>query len=206
MNSGPYEIITPALIRRHNFRCFGRMILWFSGAAAVFLIAFLFAWLMGSLVISHRELSGSMALGASVFAAAFFVGGWFRLKKSGPLDWERIAQKPSRRPGMRLSRMSNQEYAAAGEGFIGLMLAGPDWLCRIRQEWQALIPARKSVAEKLEQIRRHLAARDAWVPIKDFPSHHEDIYLLARLNILSIREMLGQYHFHVTLQGTVKRE
>ena len=56
-----------------------------------------------------------------------------------------------------------------------------------------------------ENLRKHFAARDSWVPMKDFSAHEDGIYLLAKLDILAIRELLGEWYFHVTVQGTVKR-
>jgi len=194
-------IITPKLIRRHNLRCFGRAVIWALGAAAVFLIVFLFLWVLASLVTGSRSLTWPIGIGAVVFGVAVFAAGHFHLKKHGPQDWERIAQKPERKAGMRLSRMSNQEYGQVGQGFLGLIFAGPSWLGRIMDEWRSVIPAHESKARELEGLRQHLAARDAWVPMRDFKNHEESIYLLAKLEMLSIRELLGEWHFHVTVQG-----
>lgn len=194
-------IITPKLIRRHNVRCFGRAIIWGLGAAAVFLIVFLFLWVLASLVTGSRSLTWPIGVGASVFGIAVFAAGRFYLNKHGPQDWERIAQKPERKAGMRLSRMSNQDYGQVGQGFLGLILAGPSWLGRISDEWRSVIPANQNKAHELEELRKHLAARDAWVPMRDFSNHEEAIYLLVKLDMLSIRELLGEWHFHVTVQG-----
>jgi hypothetical protein len=204
MSSRPV-IVTPRLIRRHNVRCFGRSFLWLLGSASVFLIGFLFLWVLASLVTGSRQLSWPIALGASFFALAVFVAGHFYLKKHGPQDWERIAQKPDRQPGMRLSRMSNQEYGQIGQGFFGLILAGPGWLGRIGEEMRSLIPTSEESASELEDLRQHLAAREGWVPLKDFAAYEKKIYLLAKLNMISIRELVGAWHFHVTVKGTVNR-
>ena len=175
------------------------------GSATVFLVCFLFAWVLASIATGKQALTIPVMIWASLFAISIFLVGHVHLKKNGPQNWERIAQKPDRKPGMRLSRLSNQEYGQIGQGFLGLILAGPGWLTRIIDEWHAVIPSNEETAERLETLRQHLAARDAWVPMKDFAAHEEGIYLLARLNMLAIRELVGQWHFHVTVQGTVKR-
>ncbi|MFT6239540.1 MAG: hypothetical protein ACI9NQ_001840 [Paracoccaceae bacterium] len=198
-------IITPSLIRRHNFCCVGRMILWALGSSAVFLIIFLFVWVLAKMFTGIDALTLPVVVGGFVFGIAVYVAGYVHLKRNGPQDWERIAQKPDRRPGMRLARMSNQEYGQMGQGFVGLILAGPGWLTRIREEVRAVIAAPTEVSERLENLRRHFAARDAWVPMRDFSTHEDDIYRLVKLEMLSIRELVGEWHLHVTVQGTVMR-
>lgn len=179
--------------------------LWALGAGAVFLIVFLFLWVLASLVTGSRALTLPVAVGASAFGIAVFWAGHFHLKKNGPQNWERIAQKPERGPGMRLSRLSGQEYGQAGLGLLGLILAGPSWLGRIGDDYRSILPATQENADELEQLRHHLAARDSWVPMKDFAAHEDGIYRLAKLNILAIRELLGEWHFHVTVEGSVSR-
>ncbi len=144
-------------------------------------------------------------MSALLFGVMVFVVGYFYLKKHGPQDWERISQKPDRQPGMRLSRLSNQEYGQVGQGFLGLILAGPGWLGRIGEEYRSLISPKEETVAELESLRQHLAARDAWAPVKDFAAYEDGIYLLAKLNILAIRELAGEWCFHVTVQGTVNR-
>lgn len=198
-------IITPVFIRHHNLRCLGRILLSACGAAAVFFLLFVFGWLLVSLISGRKELDG-IALGvATIFALGTFGFGHQWLRKHGPQDWERIARKPDRRPGMRLSRMSNQEYGQVGRGLLGLILAGPEWLVKIREEWRGMMPTTGEFAAHMEMLRQHFAARDAWVPMKDFSKYEVELYQLARLNIVAVREMVGQWHFHITLEGTVKR-
>lgn len=179
--------------------------MWALGSSAVFLIIFLFVWVLARLFTGIDALTLPVVVGGFVFGIAVFVAGHVYLKRNGPQNWERIAQKPDRRPGMRLARMSNQEYGQIGQGFVGLILAGPGWLTRIREEGRAVIPSTTEVAERLENLRRHFAARDAWVPMKDFSTHEGDIYLLVKLEMLSIRELVGEWHIHATVQGTVMR-
>lgn len=153
---------------------------------------------------------------SSIFDAVYFhllylgrdwgVCSWsFLSQKAWAQDWERIAQKSDMKPGMRLARMSNQDYGQLGQGFFALILAGPDWISRISDEKKALIRPSNEVAGKLENLRQHFAARDSWVPLNDFLNHETEIYLLAKLEILSIREFAGEWYFHVTVQGTVRR-
>lgn len=198
-------IITRKMIRRHNFCCLGRIVLCVLGASAVFLVVFLFAWVFVSLVIGHRSLTLSISIFCILVGIGVFVLGHFYLKKHGPQDWERIAQKSDMKPGMRLARMSNQDYGQLGQGFFALILAGPDWISRISDEKKALIRPSNEVAGKLENLRQHFAARDSWVPLNDFLNHETEIYLLVKLEILSIREFAGEWYFHVTVQGTVRR-
>lgn len=198
-------IVTPKLIRRHNLRCFGRMCLWALGSLTVFVVVFLFVWVLASLFTGYPYLTIPVLVGGSIFGAAVFIGGHFYLKANGPQDWEKVAQKPDRKPGMRLSRMSNQEYGQIGHGIVALILAGPGWIGRVFEECRAVIPAKPEVAKRLETLRQHLAARDAWVPMKDFASYEPDIFLLVKLNMVAIRELVGEWHFHVTVQGLVKR-
>lgn len=199
-------IITSAFIRRHNWRCLGRVGLAACGAAAVFLVVFVFGWLLVSIVTGNRDLDLSALIFATIFALAVFGFGHRYLGKHGPQDWEKVARKPDRKPGMRLGRMSNQDYGQIGQGFVGLLLAGPGWVGAIMDAWKTMMPANQEFAERMESLRQHFAARDAWAPMRDFKSHEADIYLLTRLNILAVREMRGEWYFHVTLEGTVKRE
>lgn len=180
------------------------MSLWGLGAAAVFLIIFLFVWLLTSIVTGDRSMNWPVAMGGCVFGMAFFVAGRVHLKKSGPRDWERIARMPTRTPGMRISTRRNFEYAQAGEGLFSMLLAGPGWIDKIVFEWKSMIPAREEIAERLEALRRNLAARDSWMPVEDFGRHEEDLYLLAKLEILAIRESAGEWFFHVTLEGAAR--
>ncbi|MGC6458881.1 MAG: hypothetical protein ACON4R_10970 [Akkermansiaceae bacterium] len=199
-------IITPAFIRRHNFRCLGRVALASCGAAAVFLVVFVFGWLLASVVTGNRNLDLPALIFATIFASAVFGFGHRYLAKNGPQDWEKIARKPDRKPGMRLGRMSNQDYGQIGQGFFGLLLAGPGWIGKIFDAWKAMMPANEEFANRMESLRLHFAARDAWAPMRDFKTHEANIYLLTRLNILAVREMQGEWYFHVTLEGMVKRE
>jgi len=199
-------IITPAFVRKHNLRCLGRIALAACGAGAVYLVVFIFAWLVASVVTQNRELSGPVIVFASLVGFAVFALGHLYLARKGPQDWEKIAQKRDRKPGMRLGRMSNQDYGQIGQGFLGLVLAGPGWISKIVDEWGAMMPATDDFADKMESLRQHFAARDSWVPMRDFSNHEADIYLLTRLNILAVRELLGEWHFHVTVEGTAKRE
>lgn len=198
-------IITPKLIRRHNWRCLGRILLWVLGSLAVFLVVFLFAWVIASLFAGHRSLTLPVSIFSVGTGILVFVLGHRYLRKNGPQDLERIAQKSDRKPGMRLARMSNQDYGQIGQGLCALILAGPGWIVRIGDEWKSMIRSTDEVAGELETLRQHFAARDSWVPMNDFQSHQEKIYLLAKLEILSIREFAGEWHFHVTVQGSVKR-
>lgn len=198
-------IITPGFIRRHNWRCLGRMVLSLCGATAVFFMVFVFAWLLASFVTGKRELDGPTLVFAGLFGTLVFALGHRYRQKHGPQDWERVARKPDRKPGMRLSRMSNQEYGQIGEGLLGLVLAGPGWLAGIVEEGKAMMSTSPQFAERLETLRTHLAAREGWVPMKDFRKYEGDLYRLARMNIVAVRELLGEWHFHVTLEGTVNR-
>lgn len=199
-------IITPAFIRRHNWRCLGRVFLAACGVASVFLVVFVFAWLIASIVTGNRNLDPPVAGFATAFAVAAFLLGLHHLRKHGPQDWEKIARKPDRKPGMRLGRLSNQDYGQIGKGFLGLVLAGPGWLVSIIDEWKAMMPTTGKFADRMESLRQHFAAREAWVPLKDFRAHEADIYLLTRLNILAVRELQGEWCFRVTVEGTVRRE
>ena len=199
-------IITPAFVRRHNWRCVGRMLLAASGVASVFLVVFVFAWLLASIATGNRNLDPPVAGFATGFAVAVFVLGLLHLRKHGPQDWEKIARKPDRKPGMRLGRLSHQDYGQIGKGFLGLILAGPGWLGSIVDHWRAMMPTSDEFAKRMESLRQHLAAREAWVPVKDFRTHEADIYLLTRMNILAVRELQGEWCFRVTVEGTVRRE
>jgi hypothetical protein len=204
--SRPPAIITPAFIRRHNCRCLGRIALAASGAGAVFFVLFVLGWLLASFVTGRKELDGVALAFASLFSLGSFGLGCRWLQKEGPQDWERLARKSDRQAGMRLSRLSNQDYGQMGRGFLGLVLAGPEWLARIREAYRGLMPVTPEFADRLETLRKHFAAREAWVPMRDFPKYESDLYILAQLNIVAIREMLGEWHFHVTLEGSVKRD
>ena len=199
-------IITPAFIRRHNRRCLGRMTLAACGAAAVFLMVFIFAWLLASIVTGKGELDRPVIIFATLFTLGVFAVGRWHLRCKGPQDWEKIARKPDRKPGMRLGRMSNQDYGQIGQGFLGLVLAGPSWISAIGDEWRAMMPTSEEFAGRMERMRQHFAAREAWVPMRDFQAHEADIYLLTRLNILAVRELQGEWCFHATVEGTVRRE
>ncbi len=199
-------IITPAFIRRHNWRCVGRIFLASSGVASVFLVVFVFAWLLASIATGKRNLDPPVAGFATAFAVVAFLLGLLHLRKHGPQDWEKLARKPDRKPGMRLGRLSNQDYGQIGKGFLGLLLAGPGWVGAIVDNWKAMMPTSDEFADRMESLRQHLAAREAWVPVKDFRTHEADIDLLTRLNIVAIRELQGEWCFRVTVEGTVRRE
>ncbi|YCM45289.1 hypothetical protein V2O64_04540 [Verrucomicrobiaceae bacterium 227] len=204
MNSSLSAVVTPRRIRKHNWRCLGRIFLLGLGVGAVFLIVFLFVWLLASILTGDRALTWPVVIGSSVFGMAFLMAGRAHLRVSGPLDWERIARMPMKTAGMRISTRRNFEYAQAGEGFFSMLLAGSGWIDKIVFEWNSLIPVREEIAERLEALRRNLAARDSWMPVKDFERHEEDLFLLAKLEILAIRENVGQWFFHVTLEGTAR--
>ena len=199
------EIITPKLIWRHNLCCCGRIVLWALGASAIFFVVFLFAWVLVSLFVDHQSLTLSIFIFCILVGIGVFSLGHFYLKKHGPQDWERIAQESDLKPGMRLARMSNQEYGQIGQGFCALILGGPGWIGRIFDEKKALILPTKKIAGQLETLRQHFAARDSWVPMKDFLNHEIEIYLLTKLEILAVRKFAGEWYFHVTVQGTVRR-
>ena len=91
------------MIRRHNYCCLGRIVLCVLGASAVFLVVFLFAWVFVSLFVGHRSLTLSISIFCILVGIGVFVLGHFYLKKHGPQDWERIAQKSEMKPGMRLA-------------------------------------------------------------------------------------------------------
>ena len=199
-------IITPKMIRRHNLRCVGRIFLWTLGSLSVFLVAFLFAWVLATLFTGERQLTLPIFLFSMAVAVGVFVLGHRYLRKNGPQDWERIAQKSEVRSGMKLSRLSHQEYGRIGHGFCALVLAGPDWLGRVVDEGRAMFAATEESAKHLENLRQHFAAREGWVPMRDFEQYESEIYQLAKLEILSIRELLGEWHLHVTVKGTFQRE
>ena len=81
----------------------------------------------------------------------------------------------------------------------------PDWMGRIREEFGNLVPATPEKAKSLEALRQNLAAREGWVPLKHFESHQDEIEELVALEMISIREIMTEWHLHVTLQGTVNR-
>ncbi|MDB4737038.1 hypothetical protein OAF89_02150 [bacterium] len=68
-----------------------------------------------------------------------------------------------------------------------------------------MIRPANEVAGKLETLRQYFAARDSWVPVRDFLNYETEIYPHAKLEILSFREFAGEWYFYVTLQGSVKR-
>ena len=192
----------PAFIRRHNFRCLGQVALASCGAANSFWWSLF--WLASRNVVTGIDLDLPALIFATIFAYAVFGFGHRYLARSAGL--EKIARKPYRKPGMRLGRMSNQDYGQIGQGFFGLLLAGPGWIGKIFDAWKAMMPANEEFANRMESLRLHFAARDAWAPMRDFKTHEANIYLLTRLNILAVREMQGEWYFHVTLEGMVKRE
>ena len=173
-------------------------------AGAVFLIIFVFAWLLASIVTGVSALHWPVGIGASAAALAFFIAGHFYLKKNGPRDWEKLAQIPMRTPGMRIASRRSFEYAHAGVGILALLLAGPGWAEKIVHEWRSMIPPRREIAHRLESLRLNLAARDGWVPVNDFERHKDDLFLLTRLGMLAIRESAGRWYFHVTLEGAFR--
>lgn len=87
---------------------------------------------------------------------------------------------------------------------VGLILMGPRWLVKGWDEGRAWIRVKDEEVERLEAVRRHFAARDAWVPMKDFAKFEVEIWLLAKLELLAIREIFGEWHFHLTVRGLGK--
>jgi len=157
-------------------------------------------------VTGSGRLTWPIAFGTLALTFAVYALGFYHLRKHGPQDWERIAQKSDRMPGMRLGRMSGQDYGQVGQGFFALVLSGPNWLSRIREEIQSVISPNEDKAQELEKLRQHFAAREGWVPMKDFQNHERGIFELTKLDILAIRELLGEWHFHVTVKGEVRRK
>lgn len=202
MKSVPQVVVTPKRIKAHNRRCLGRMILWGLAAASVFFLVFVFFWLMASVVTGVSSMNRTVGAVSTIFAVAFFVVGRRHLEKSGPQDWSRVARAPTGTPGMRIFGRKNFDYGQVGFGFATLFLAGPEWLGKMAEERKSMVPACPETAERLEDLRRHLAARDSWVPVDDFSSFRDDLYLLATLDVLAIRESAGQWFFHVTLEGS----
>lgn len=180
------------------------MLLWSLASGSVFFLGFVFFWLLASAVTGDRSMNPVVGVTSTVFAVAFFYVGRRHLQKHGPQDWSRVAQAPTRTPGMRIFGRKNFEYGQAGIGIATLLLAGPEWLEKAREEWRSRVPATKEMAEQLERLRRNLAARDSWSPVQDFSTHREELYLLATLEIVAIRESLGQWFFHVTLEGSAR--
>ncbi|MDA7881138.1 hypothetical protein N9A94_02430 [Akkermansiaceae bacterium] len=205
MNAKSYLIVTPELIRRANRRCVGRMLLFASGALAVFLVLFLFAWILIGFFTPNRPLTLAIFLRALAIALSFFYLGWRYLRRNGPQNWERIAQKSETRGGMRIASRGDFHYVQMGEAVLGMVLAGPDWLRRVREEFGNLISATPEKAKVLESLRQNLAAREGWVPLRHFEAHQKEIEELVALGLVSIREMMSEWHLHVTLQGTVSR-
>ena len=205
VNSKPYHIITPELIRRANRRCVGRIFLFAAGSLSVFLVLFLFGWILIGFFTPNRPLTTNIVLRALAIALTFFYLGIRYLLRHGPRNWERIAQKSGVRSGMRIASRGDFHYVQMGEAILGMVLAGPDWMRRIREEFGNLVPATLEKAKLLEVLRQNLAAREGWVPLKHFESHQAEIEELVALEMISIREMMTEWHLHVTLQGTVNR-
>ena len=205
VNSKPYHIITPDLIRRANRRCVVRMFLFAAGSLSVFLVLFLFGWILIGFFTPNRPLTTNIVLRALAIALTLFYLGIRYLRRHGPRNWERIAQKSGVRSGMRIASRGDFHYVQMGEAILGMVLAGPDWMRRIREEFGNLVPATLEKAKLLEVLRQNLAAREGWVPLKHFESHQAEIEELVALDMISIREMMTEWHLHVTLQGTVNR-
>lgn len=181
------------------------MVIWAAGGGAVFLVVFLFFWVLASFLTGSDRLTYPVGFGALGFSLVVFFFGYFHVRRRGKTDWERMAQKVDRRPGMRLSRLSKQEYGQIGEGVIGLILAGPLWLGRLGEERARMVWAAKERASELEVLRQHLAARDGWVPLADFMRYEEGVLCLVKLEMLALRELAGEWHFHVTVRGMLSR-
>lgn len=203
--SVPQKIITSRLIWKHNLRCLGRLILWLAGSASIFLVVFLFAWVVAS-VFGQSELTVAVGLFCLSVALGVFLKGHQYLVKHGPKDWEKVAQKSDRKPGMRLGRLGQEDYEQMGVASMALVLGGPKWLGQARDEFRKLLPRDAVTVSRLEKLRMHLSAREGWVPLNDFKKHEQDIRSLVLLDILAVRELMGQWCFHVTLSGLVKRD
>ena len=205
MNAKPYLIVTPEFIRRGNRRCVGRMILYAAGALGVYAVLFVFSWLLLGFFGPNRPLTLDILLRSLGIAAILFYLGMRHLRRRGPKNWERIAQKRENNSGMRIASRGNFHHVQMGEAFLGMILAGPDWFGKIGEEYRKLISSTEEKAEELETLRQNLAAREGWVPLRHFESHQKEIEELVALELISIREILSEWHLHVTLQGTVNR-
>ena len=205
VNSKPHLIVTPELIRRANRRCVGRILLFAAGSLSVFLVLFLFGWILIGFFTQNRPLTTNIVLSALAIALTFFYLGTRYLRRYGPRNWERIAQKSEVRSGMRIASRGDFHYVQMGQAILGMLLAGPVWMGRIREEFGNLVPATLEKANSLEVLRQNLAAREGWVPLKHFESHQGEIEELVALEMISIREIMTEWHLHVTLQGTVNR-
>ncbi len=198
-------IITREVIRRYHLKRWARVGLSLIGAVGIFVMLFLCGCVIGGLFFGMRNFTWPVVLIGVVFAVGMFVWGWWYSAKHGAQDWEKLARRPERKAGVKLGRLSGQEYGQIGKGLVGLVLAGPEWVRMVIDEFGERIEATDERARRLEEVRRHLDAREGWVPLKHFESYEEEMWELAKMGFLSIRESSGEMFCHVTVEGTVMR-
>lgn len=204
MPSSTRVIVTPKVIWRHNVGCWGRFLLWIGAIGTLAVILFSLGWFLCRVWTGVYELTLSAAIFSSLLVLAFFLLGQRRLGKRGAIDWSMVTQKADSPGEIRIGGKGDFGNAEIGQAFFNLLFSGPDWFEHSRRELRSTIRPSEENAERLEALRRHAAARDSWVALDDFRVHEEDLYLLAQLEMLSIRESAGRYYFHVTVQGSTK--
>ena len=187
-------------LRRHNVGCFLRVVLYSSGALAVFVtLAFFGAW-VGSLIVPE---TWSVAFSVGVIFSTFCL--YFGREKIGRqgVDWkEKLAVDAAIDPLLPVSYRVRARMPAVIDGSGVYVKLAARWWRQARWEWSSRIyPINEERREALEKARRHLAARQDWLPVQDWKEREGEIRDLAQLGLASIREVAGTWCVRISLAG-----
>ncbi len=208
MQSSLKPVITLRELRRYNAKCLGLGMLYFLGSCAVAGVIALLGWCVWGMMtgeMSLQTLSWRGQLFISVFTVLILRWGWRKSRDESEI-WARFQQDNAIDPGVRITRKMEQGMMGAGNGLITYVLLAPRWLRQSMREWSSLISLRESTAEALEHVRRHLAARETWEPIAEFQHYDAELEQLAQLEMVSLREHLGEWYVRVSLAGQISHD
>ncbi len=204
METGQSHIITQKGLRKHNFFCGCRSLLFLGGALAVVLILMVLGWCVWGIMtgeLAFGTLSWKGVLFMSIFAILVLRWGYRKMDLEKQSLWERFQTHEAVDPGVRISRKMAENGLVFGSGLRVYAMLAPRWFFRGISEWSAKIPANQEKAESLEEVRRHLAARETWEPIHEFQHHEKALQELAHLEMVSIREYVDVWYVRISLAG-----
>ncbi|MGE9268403.1 MAG: hypothetical protein ACQKBY_09925, partial [Verrucomicrobiales bacterium] len=192
------------LIRRHNARCWLKGLLFLLGGVSQLALVLAFGLALWAVFLGEGA-GGALPGSAWTFAATIVVGvfwlGVRRLRAGGEAAWETVLDRGGRRSGgSRVAARMGREWSGVGFGIGELFLLGPQWL---RRAWQYVTFRVRGRAqwEELEKMRRDLAARESWEPVRHFQKHEREIGDLLKLGLVVIRQHEGEWCLRVSLSA-----
>lgn len=106
---------------------------------------------------------------------------------------------PQKRPSLRVAARLSSPVSV-----LSVLAEVARWPVTARRVFRDRIRLSEEERRELEQLRRHLAARESWEPLRQFQQKREGIEILRRLGLVRFRTMRGEQFFRVTLKGAEK--